>query len=168
MDLVKEFYESLKDYLIKEKIKSENFYQLSSDLKEDKKITFVNLGILLNKSSSRGEPVYSNGVKKPFGKYYSLTYALIFPKESREELLLTIRLFSELKTINDAKIKLLNSEALFLNPFVNIFINKFLDESSDYSLNRVVFVEIEVYLESLQKPKEIKRVKKVDANIRRV
>jgi len=168
MDLIKEFYESLKDYFISQNIKNKKSYQLSSNLKDSEKITFINLGVIFNSASSRGEAIYGNGVKKPFGKYYSITYAIIFPKDSNNDLLLAIRVLSELKTINGSKIKLLNSEILFLNPFVNIYIDNFLNKSDEYTLNRVLFIEIEFYLESLQKPKDIKRVKKVDTDIRRV
>ena len=161
MDLVKEFYESLRDYFIDNKIKNKKFYQLSSSLKDDSKITFINLGILLNKKASRGENIYDNGIKKVFGNYYRITYAVVFPSECNEELIFAIRLLSELKNIGKDKITLLNSEELFLNPFVNFFIDKFLD-SSEYKLNKIVFVEIEFYLESLTSSREIKRVKKVN------
>ena len=157
MDLIEEFYQNLRDYFIQNGIGDKNFYQYSSNFQNSDKIKFINLGILLNRASSREKNLY-NKIK---GNYYRITYALIFPKEKNGEFLLSIRLLSELNDIKKFKIKLLNSEGFLLNPFVKIVIDKFLN-SDEYILNRVIFIEVELFLELLAKEKELKRVKRVD------
>lgn len=164
MDVINSTYETLKSYFLKNEIATKKSYELISSMpKEITKISCIHLGTSLDREYSRGENIYNQNIRKVHGSYYILTYGIIFPDTMNEEFIYAMRLLNELKVLEEAEVKFLNDEMLFSNHLVKMFSQKHLNAQT-YLFARTLFVELKVYMESLQSPTEIKRVKEVDIN----